>query len=774
MLGSKIKRSGWLLGLVGFALVCYLGHAAEISTTRIKATDAQFGTMSSARADIVQANISSATIEHLNFDTVSGVFTGTAELSNINNVFFVSAYASLNAAITALGSTVATIAIDEETTLTENLAVPANITLLFLSSGSINYSTYTLSLVNPPLAGEQKIFSGTGGVTITKGNINYVPYQWFSTTYTGDQTNAFTQAVNFTRSAAATLLLPPTTLLIGPYDNVEITTMLSIVGMGLQGIPGQTILKLNWAVVDTDADRYQFLVGGSGTVVRGVIFDGDKTTLGWAGNEVDKSCNIITNASTTTGWAYNVVLEDVEFWNLPGTTGKESFSFGVHCINNGYFKNIVHRNSNATFHIPGRLHAGIDDETNWAKDIIVDGFRVYNTAETDLGWMGFGTYGVKNLKLTNVHVEGNYYNGINLEYLDGAQISNVTSYNNGVSGLTLFGYQNNVYVDRPVFKGNGWNTAYASPAELSSIRIRAGSWWTAGTYPQALRGNPINATIYKPQIIDEDAEALQNVYFLIDSTTYMPSGWAVRPQSIKVITTPGDVFTFATQTFPYNVFLYPGVFFGPETTSPVIKLTEVFNSGLTVTETADTHSPYYKLTTTTQYSSLKIPVPKGVYAISGEVDVRETGEWAYKVANNAGTVTDISIKDVGSTSSSDGWRSFGFIVHTTEIDSLFTIIANSATGVSHETRIRNLRITPLSMDASYPSPTYIDGRRRFSVSAMPTSGYYVKGDFAYNVDSSVAGSGGSQYAVIGWYRLTTGSNNVLNTDWIAVRATTGT
>lgn len=56
---------------------------------------------------------------------------------------------------------------------------------------------------------------------------------------------------------------------------------------------------------------------------------------------------------------------------------------------------------------------------------------------------------------------------------------------------------------------------------------------------------------------------------------------------------------------------------------------------------------------------------------------------------------------------------------------------------------------------------------------MPTSGTWTQGDYAINTTPTVSGSTGSKYVIKGWLRVTTGSNNVLNTDWVEDRALTG-
>ena len=58
--------------------------------------------------------------------------------------------------------------------------------------------------------------------------------------------------------------------------------------------------------------------------------------------------------------------------------------------------------------------------------------------------------------------------------------------------------------------------------------------------------------------------------------------------------------------------------------------------------------------------------------------------------------------------------------------------------------------------------------------AMPTTGQYHKSDVVINTSPSVFGSGGSQYVIKEWLRLTDGVNNVLNIDWIEARVLTGT
>lgn len=57
--------------------------------------------------------------------------------------------------------------------------------------------------------------------------------------------------------------------------------------------------------------------------------------------------------------------------------------------------------------------------------------------------------------------------------------------------------------------------------------------------------------------------------------------------------------------------------------------------------------------------------------------------------------------------------------------------------------------------------------------SVPTTGTWSQGDFVRKSDLAEAGVALSQYVVIGWLRLTNGTGNVLNTDWVEARVLTG-
>jgi len=57
--------------------------------------------------------------------------------------------------------------------------------------------------------------------------------------------------------------------------------------------------------------------------------------------------------------------------------------------------------------------------------------------------------------------------------------------------------------------------------------------------------------------------------------------------------------------------------------------------------------------------------------------------------------------------------------------------------------------------------------------AVPSSGTWAKGDFIRKTSPVEAGGGGAKYVIVGWIRVTDGSANVLNTDWLECRFLTG-
>ena len=108
----------------------------------------------------------------------------------------------------------------------------------------------------------------------------------------------------------------------------------------------------------------------------------------------------------------------------------------------------------------------------------------------------------------------------------------------------------------------------------------------------------------------------------------------------------------------------------------------------------------------------------------------------------------------------------------------YGIYAPVATGVS----VSNLYMESNNIDANATSAIYaavvVSGRRAgiqaVTFAALPTTSTWKIGDVAYNSLPTVTGSASSQYVITSWSRLTNGTSNTLNTDWVQNRALTGT
>lgn len=99
---------------------------------------------------------------------------------------------------------------------------------------------------------------------------------------------------------------------------------------------------------------------------------------------------------------------------------------------------------------------------------------------------------------------------------------------------------------------------------------------------------------------------------------------------------------------------------------------------------------------------------------------------------------------------------------------LLPSIADSALGIALSKVLREIAIKVNQLaDGS------ISGIDRVSTT-VPTTGTWYIGDFVPKSNLVVAGAGGSQYVITGWRRITSGSGNVLNTDWVENRTLTGT
>ena len=146
-------------------------------------------------------------------------------------------YASINAAVTSIGSTQTTLLVSNVQLLTASLTIPSTLALKICKGGSIvKASDYTLTINSPFEAGLYQVFSGfnagdgtlnnTGDVTFGAGSVKEVFSQWWGAVGDGvtDDTVAFQSAIDSAEGIVfvpagfykiTSLILKPGVILLG-------------------------------------------------------------------------------------------------------------------------------------------------------------------------------------------------------------------------------------------------------------------------------------------------------------------------------------------------------------------------------------------------------------------------------------------------------------------------------------------------------------------------------------------------------------------------------
>jgi hypothetical protein len=147
----------------------------------------------------------------------------------------VRAYADINTAVTAIGSTSTTLVVSNAQTLTGNLTIPSTLTLKILQGGSIiKASTYTLTINGNFEAGLYQVFSGfsPGNITFGVGAIKEALPEWWNkntTPGTTDMFSAITAAINSLPSGGQVFFAKNIYALSAP---LHILSNISLLGTG--------------------------------------------------------------------------------------------------------------------------------------------------------------------------------------------------------------------------------------------------------------------------------------------------------------------------------------------------------------------------------------------------------------------------------------------------------------------------------------------------------------------------------------------------------------
>lgn len=191
-------------------------------------------------------------------------------------------YASLNAAISDIGSTETDLLIKEQLSMTGNATVPSTMRLVIANGGSIDQSSYTLTMNGQIEANLYQIFDGSGAIVFGKGSTKGVYPQWWGAVGDGvaDDTATIQSAID-SLTSGGTVFFPYGTYMINSSSIKIDGTNRDLSSITLRGIGGDaSVLKLaadiNVNVVEATAGDY--------LVLEGLRIEGNKSRGGTAGS----------------------------------------------------------------------------------------------------------------------------------------------------------------------------------------------------------------------------------------------------------------------------------------------------------------------------------------------------------------------------------------------------------------------------------------------------------------------------------------------------------
>jgi hypothetical protein len=219
-------------------------------------------TTTTAATDLIYAVISQSSVWVSRQMTVDDFFKSRNGNKNIQ------AYADLATAVSTIGASTATIEIPSTATISADLTVPANITLLVTGAGQFSVaSTKTLTINGGLVAGLSTIFAGAGNVRLG-AKVPVAFPQWFGGLADGstDDSSAVTKAIA-AYSSGGTVYFGAGTWVV---TNIAVSASnVNLIGAGI----GATTLKLKNS---TNTSVVTFS-GSTSCSLRNLTVDGNRT-----------------------------------------------------------------------------------------------------------------------------------------------------------------------------------------------------------------------------------------------------------------------------------------------------------------------------------------------------------------------------------------------------------------------------------------------------------------------------------------------------------------
>lgn len=190
-------------------------------------------------------------------------------------------FGSVSLAVTAIGSDSGTIVVSSPISLSANLTIPSNVSLVIIKGGAINTGIRTLAINGAFKAERYKVFSGTGAITFGSGSIDYQFPEWDGAKNDGTDSVAGTRAF-----AIQVARFVPIELGIGTYlvDSIRTLTSHPLVIVGQPQMFHSTIQASSTSVPfivigDSASVEHTYLsnfaINGNVLSAGGIILGGD-------------------------------------------------------------------------------------------------------------------------------------------------------------------------------------------------------------------------------------------------------------------------------------------------------------------------------------------------------------------------------------------------------------------------------------------------------------------------------------------------------------------
>lgn len=306
---------------------------------------------------------------------------------------------NLSTAVSTIGATETTLFIDTQASVSGNITVPRTLKLAFLKGGSVDQSTYSLTINGPIEAGLFQVFDGTGAVTFGDGACEKIFPEWWGAL--ADNSTDCTTALQAAIDSAEASDIRKIQLSGGVYRISDVLTISA----------GQANLDLT---IDGDwhSQIYQTDTGGANGFTIGEA-DGSATT-----KITFKGFDLLGNPSAGHGisllHARNCMLKELHISSFGGDGAYCDDAWGNHferCYISGNSGHGISLNSDCNaVEITG---CNISSHTTAGKaGIYIDGCDDPHIIGGDLSVNTYGVY-IANTEASNqilifgVHTEGN-------------------------------------------------------------------------------------------------------------------------------------------------------------------------------------------------------------------------------------------------------------------------------------------------------------------------------------------------------------------------------